>query len=92
MYSWLLILERFKVCLSVCLSVCLVRLVWSGSSVPIEFPRTCISVNPRNYTYEFPRRCISVNSRKSAVFTYEFPRMCISVNRNTTMGADMRPP
>ena len=79
----------------VCLSVCLSGpsgLVWSGSFVPIEFPRTCISVNPRNCTYEFPRGCISVNSHKSAVFTYEFPRMCISVNRNRTMGADMHPP
>jgi len=38
--------------------VCLVR---SGPvrSVPIEFPRMCISVNPRNCTYAFPRRCIS---------------------------------
>jgi len=27
--------------------------------VPIEFPRMCISVNPRNCTYAFPRRCIS---------------------------------
>jgi hypothetical protein len=49
------------VCLSVCLSVCL---VWSGPSVPIEFPCTCISVNPRNCTYEFPRRYISVSPRK----------------------------
>jgi len=37
-------------------SVCLVCLVWS---VPIEFPRRCFSVNPRNCTYAFPRRCIS---------------------------------
>ena len=36
----------------------------SGPSVLIEFPRTCITVNPRNCTYEFPRRCISVNPRK----------------------------
>jgi hypothetical protein len=52
-----LTLERFKVCLS----------VWSGPvrSVPIEFPRKCISVNPRNCTYAFPRRCI---------ITDEFPR------------------
>ena len=27
--------------------------------VPIEFPRMCIRVNPRNCTYAFPRRCIS---------------------------------
>ena len=35
--------------------VCPVRSgpVWS---VPIEFPRKCISVNPRNCTYVFPRR------------------------------------
>ena len=51
------ILERFKVCLSV-------WSVRSGPSVPIEFPRTCIRVNPRNCTYEFPRRCFSVNPRK----------------------------
>jgi hypothetical protein len=46
----------------VCLSVCL-----SGPvrSVPIEFPRKCISVNPHNCTYSFPRRCIITN---------EFPR------------------
>ena len=31
----------------------------SSSSVPIEFPRKCISVNPRNCTYAFPRMCIS---------------------------------
>ncbi len=31
--------------------------VWS---VPIEFPRRFISVNPRNCTTEFPRKCISV--------------------------------
>ncbi len=48
-------LERFKVCLS--------GPVWSGLvrsgpvwSVPIEFLRKSISVNPRNYTYAFPRR------------------------------------
>ncbi len=54
-------MKRFKVCPSVRLSVCpSVRLsvclsVWS---VPIEFPRKCISVNLRNCTYAFPRRCI----------------------------------
>jgi hypothetical protein len=54
--------------------------VWSGpvrSSVPIEFPRRFISVNPHNCTYEFPRECISVNPRNC---TNEFPRKCISVN------------
>ncbi len=42
--------------------------VWSGlvrsgpvRSVPIEFPRRFISVNPRIYNYEFPCKCISVN-------------------------------
>ena len=36
---------------------CLVRSgpVWS---VPIEFPRKCISVNPRNCTYAFRRRLL----------------------------------
>jgi len=29
-------------------------------SVPIEFPRMCISVNPRNCTYAFPRMCINL--------------------------------
>ena len=38
--------------------------VRSGPSVPIEFPRRFISVNPRNCTYEFPRKCISVNPSK----------------------------
>jgi hypothetical protein len=46
------------------------KCVWSGPvrsvrSVPIEFPRTCICVNPRNCTYEFPRRFFSVNPRKN---------------------------
>ena len=38
-----------------------VVVIWSGLvwSVPIEFPRMCISVNPRNCTYAFPRICIS---------------------------------
>jgi hypothetical protein len=57
--------------------VCLSGLVWS---VPIEFPRMCISVNPRNCTYAFPRLCISVNPRKSVVITYELPRRRFSVN------------
>ena len=42
------------------------KCVWSGPvrsglvwSVPIEFPRMCISVNPRNCTYAFPHRFIS---------------------------------
>ncbi len=52
-------------------------LVRSGPSVPIEFPRRFISVNPRNCTYEFPRKCISVNPHNC---TNEFPRKCISVN------------
>ncbi len=47
------------------------------SSVPIEFPRRFISVNPRTCTYEFPRKCISVYPRNC---TNEFPRKCISVN------------
>ena len=52
-------------------------LVWSGLSVPIEFPRRFISVNPHNCTYEFPQKCISVNPRNC---TNEFPRKCISVD------------
>ena len=51
---------------------CVCLSVWSGPvrsgpvrSVPIEFPRKCISVNPRNCTYAFPRRCFITN---------EFPR------------------
>jgi hypothetical protein len=55
------------VCLSVCLSV------WSGlvRSVPIEFPRMCISVNPRICTYLCnPHTCIS---------TYEFPCSTTSI-------------
>ena len=61
-------------------SECKGCLVWSGLvwlSVPIEFPRRFICVNPRNCTYEFQRRCISVNPRNC---TTEFPRKCISVN------------
>ena len=34
------------------------------SSVPMQFPRRFISVNPRNCTYKFPGKCISVNPRK----------------------------
>ncbi len=52
-------------------------LVWSGPSVPIEFPRRFISVNPPNCTYEFPRKCISVNPHNC---TNEFPLKRISVN------------
>jgi hypothetical protein len=65
-------LERFKVCCR--------RRRPSSSSVPIEFPRECTSVNPRNCTPEFACKCISVNPRKSVVFTYEFPHKSISVN------------
>ncbi len=61
-------------------TVCLVR---SGPSV-YEFPRKCISVNPRacisvNSTISFyacPRKCISVN-----------PRKCISVKSTITFYA-----
>ena len=60
--------------------VVVVVVVRRPSSVPIEFPRKCISVNPRNWTNEFPCKCISVNPRKSVVFTYEFPHKSISVN------------
>jgi len=60
--------------------VCLSGLSGLVRSVPIEFPRKWVSVNPCNCTYAFPRRFISVNLHKSVIFTYEFPRMCISVN------------
>ena len=64
-------MERFKGC-------------WSGlSSVPIEFPCRCISVNPCNCTYEFPRKCISVNPRNC---TSEFPCKCITVNPRKPSG------
>ena len=46
-------------------------------SVPIEFPRKFISVNPHNCTYEFPHKCISVNPCSC---TYEFPCKGISIN------------
>ena len=56
-FKYFNIMKRFKVCLSVRLSVCL-SVCLSVWSVPIEFPRKCISVNLRNCTYAFPRRCI----------------------------------
>ncbi len=42
--------------------------VWSGPSVPIEFPRRFISVNPRNCTNEFPRKYISVDPRRVQIW------------------------
>ena len=60
-------------------------LVWSGLvwlSVPIEFPRRFISVNPRNCTYESPRECISVDPRNctSEFFSVNPRKLFFSVN------------